>query len=510
MLELTKKLAFLYQPYVLAIVSIGYVVGELGHYMIGVTSKAIAMDLHFGDITCQLNTTEYFISDLPIACSEANNSETCLSYNINGTPYCEWNYNGLGIDYQVLAGPSFIAVFTIVGVLMGYLADKFNRVKMLGGCTVIFSIAIILSGGVNEFWQLVLLRMIMAAGESACNPLATGILSDIFPEEKRALVMSIFNWGIYGGYGIAFPVGRYVPPMNTLGLGWRICYYSSGIVALIVAFLTWFTLKEPERQSIGEDAAAQNDPNAKKVTIWTVMSEPRIIMLCLAASIRHCGGMCFAYNCDLFYQMYYPDYDLGWWLFAVTIIVGSIGVVVGGVVSDKFVAKMGIRSRVVILAVSQICATPFAFGSVYFSPVGAMITLGVSYFFAEMWFGILFAILVEIVPLHVRSTTVGVFLFVMNNVGGNLPIAVEPVSKSIGYRESLYIFYAGFYGISSLMFLMTVFLMPGAGDSDNSPPPTKELNGVDNVVFTPEETNLPTITALVRNTKRNGNESSRL
>jgi len=66
-----------------------------------------------------------------------------------------------------------------------------------------------------------------------------------------------------------------------------------------------------------------------------------------------------------------------------------------------------------------------------------------------MWFGILFAILVEIVPLHVRSTTVGIFLFVMNNIGGNLPIAVEPVSKSIGYRESLYIFYVAFYLISN-------------------------------------------------------------
>jgi MFS family permease len=36
--------------------------------------------------------------------------------------------------------------------------------------------------------------MIMAAGEAGCNPLATGIMSDIFPEGKRALVMAIFNW----------------------------------------------------------------------------------------------------------------------------------------------------------------------------------------------------------------------------------------------------------------------------------------------------------------------------
>ncbi|CAG9767565.1 unnamed protein product [Ceutorhynchus assimilis] len=505
MLEIRKKLSSFYPTYVLAIVSIGYVLGELGHYMVGVTSKAMAMDLHYGDIACQLNNTNYYLSDLPVICSDANSSDTCMSLTIDDEPYCEWTYNGLGLDYQILAGPSFIAVFTVVGVIMGYLADKFNRVKMLGICTIIFSIALIVSGGVKEYWHLVLLRMIMAAGESACNPLSTGILSDLFPEEKRALVMSIFNWGIYGGYGIAFPVGRYVPPINAWDLGWRVCYYGAGIVALIFGFLTLFTLWEPERQTIGEDAA--QNPDAKKVTIWTVMSEPRVIMLCLAASIRHCGGMCFAYNCDLYYQIYFPDYDLGWWLFAVTIGIGSIGVVVGGIISDKFVGKMGIRSRVIILALSQIIATPFAFGSVYCEPLGAMITLGFSYFFAEMWFGILFAILVEIVPLHVRSTTVGIFLFVMNNIGGNLPIAVEPVSKAIGYRESLYVFYVAFYLLSSLMFLLTIFLMPG--NNPQPPAPQKQFNGIDNVVFSNDEVHLPPITSLVHNTKRT-NESKRL
>lgn len=65
-----------------------------------------------------------------------------------------------------------------------------------------------------------------------------------------------------------------------------------------------------------------------------------------------------------------------------------------------------------------------------------------------MWFGIVFAVLVEIVPVQVRSTTIGIFLFVMNNVGGNLPILVDPVAKYIGYRGSIMIFYAGFYLLS--------------------------------------------------------------
>lgn len=147
-----------------------------------------------------------------------DNVNRCLAQSINGTTYCEWNYNGLGIDYQLLAGPSFILVFTIVGIGMGVLADKYNRVRMLSICTIVFAVAIILQGSVTQYWHLVLLRMIMAAGESGCNPLATGIMSDIFPEKKRALVMAIFNWGIYGGYGIAFPVGRYITKLDIGGL----------------------------------------------------------------------------------------------------------------------------------------------------------------------------------------------------------------------------------------------------------------------------------------------------
>lgn len=119
-----------------------------------------------------------------------------------------------GWAYQLLAGPSFIIVFTTVGIIFGFAADKYNRVKMLSVCTLVFAVAIVLQGSVQTYWQLVLLRMLMAAGESGVNPLAMGIMSDVFPEEKRALVMAIFNWGIYGGYGIAFPVGRYITQLN--------------------------------------------------------------------------------------------------------------------------------------------------------------------------------------------------------------------------------------------------------------------------------------------------------
>ncbi|KAI5635675.1 major facilitator superfamily domain-containing protein [Phthorimaea operculella] len=325
--------------------SLARTITEFGHYLIGTTSKVTAEDLHYGDKACMFNTSlHYTLAQLPTVCEKVNSTETCLSLNLNGTKYCDWGYNGLGIDYQVLAGPAFMAVFTVVGVILGVVADKFNRARVLAICTLVFVIAILLMGSVTEYWHLVILRMILAAGESGCNPLATGILTDLFAEHQRALVLSIFNWGIYGGYGIAFPVGRYVPELNAWGLSWRLCYYAVGVVGLIIAALTFLTLREPERTTIGEEGASNNKnqdaqlESGKKmpqITIWRVICQPRIILLCVAASIRHCGGMTFAYNADLYYRDYFPDVDLGWWLFAVTVGIGSIGVVVGGVISDK-------------------------------------------------------------------------------------------------------------------------------------------------------------------------------
>lgn len=89
---------------------------------------------------------------------------------------------------------------------------------------------------------------------------------------------------------------------------------------MLVAILTGTTLKEPERKSIGEDSS---QGNRKKVSLFKVLTQPRIIMLAIAASIRHSGGMTFAYNADLYYSIYFPDVDLGWWLFVVTIGIGK-------------------------------------------------------------------------------------------------------------------------------------------------------------------------------------------
>lgn len=60
-----------------------------------------------------------------------------------------------------------------------------------------------------------------------------------------------------------------------------------------------------------------------------------------------------------------------------------------------------------------------------------------------MWFGVVFVIFVELVPFRLRSTAIGVVLFIINNVGGNLPVLVAPVSDYWNLRTAITIFYPG-------------------------------------------------------------------
>ncbi|RZF42047.1 hypothetical protein LSTR_LSTR006640 [Laodelphax striatellus] len=53
MIPVLQKLSGLYVWYVLVVLTLGYLTAELGHFLIGVTSKATATDIHYGDIACQ-------------------------------------------------------------------------------------------------------------------------------------------------------------------------------------------------------------------------------------------------------------------------------------------------------------------------------------------------------------------------------------------------------------------------------------------------------------------------
>jgi len=157
-----------------------------------------------------------------------------------------------------------------------------------------------------------------------------------------------------------------------------------------------------------------------------------------------------------------------------SVVGGSFGVFAGGFFSDRYfqtesgteelsffyrlVSRLGLHSRLWLLSACTIAAAPLATGVLYYDPPAAMGFLIVYYLFAETWFAVLFTVIVEIVEPEVRATCIAVFLFCMNQVGGNLPVIVSPLTNELDdYRSALALVWPGFMALSSLLFFLSSF-----------------------------------------------------
>lgn len=67
-----------------------------------------------------------------------------------------------------------------------------------------------------------------------------------------------------------------------------------------------------------------------------------------------------------------------------------------------------------------------------------------------MWYGVVFAILVELLPHEIRSLGMAVALFAINNFGGNVPVIISPLSNALSYRTALIYLYPGSLLLSKL------------------------------------------------------------
>ena len=86
--------------YFLSLMTLSYIVGELTHFLINTTSREVAREVEFGEKSCFVNSS--FVRDNQedkeeTDCTSYKNESNCASEN-----HCNWEYSGLGIQYQVM------------------------------------------------------------------------------------------------------------------------------------------------------------------------------------------------------------------------------------------------------------------------------------------------------------------------------------------------------------------------------------------------------------------------
>jgi MFS family permease len=148
-------------------------------------------------------------------------------------------------DWQVgfLNGFAFSAVYIGFGIPLARVLDKGKRVPLLTACVAFWSIMTAVCGMAGSFVQLMLARMGVGAGEAGCLPSSHSILSDYYPPLKRTIPLAIFGLGL----PVGSLVGALVGGILLDHWNWRVAFYVAGLPGLLLAFLTWRFVKEPQR-----------------------------------------------------------------------------------------------------------------------------------------------------------------------------------------------------------------------------------------------------------------------
>ena len=144
--------------------------------------------------------------------------------------------------------------------VMGWLADRIGPAIILAGGFALWSLATAATGLVWGLASLVVLRLLMGAGEATFYPSALSLLVRNVPPTQRALATATMQFGAVLGPAIGTLLGG----MIMLHFGWRAMFVVMGCASLIWLFF-WRRRMQAERlqqpSSAVATAAAETDDN---------------------------------------------------------------------------------------------------------------------------------------------------------------------------------------------------------------------------------------------------------
>lgn len=143
----------------------------------------------------------------------------------------------------LLGGLSFAVLYTLLGIPIARLAERWNRVSIISIALVVWSGFTVACGFAGNFVSLLIMRVGVGVGEAGCSPPSHSLISDYFEPKRRATALSIYAFGIPLGAMIGAVAGGWLAK----SFGWRIAFMVVGAPGVILALLVKLLIKEPPR-----------------------------------------------------------------------------------------------------------------------------------------------------------------------------------------------------------------------------------------------------------------------
>ncbi|HZY24347.1 MAG TPA: MFS transporter [Bacteroidales bacterium] len=131
------------------------------------------------------------------------------------------------------------AVYWAIVILtfpISILVDRWSRTKTIGVMAIMWSLATALCALTGNFVQLFMARMLIGVGEAGYAPGGSAMISGLYPVDRRARMMGLWNASIPLGSAIGVLLGGVIAAK----LGWKHAFGIVAIPGMIVAILFLF------------------------------------------------------------------------------------------------------------------------------------------------------------------------------------------------------------------------------------------------------------------------------
>jgi len=312
-------------------------------------------------------------------------------------------------DTQIgmLQGLAFALLYGGLGIPVGWLAERYSRVRIIALATAFWSAATALSGLATNFGQMLLTRVGVGTGEAGFTAPTSSLVADHFPRHRRASAMSLVMLGL----PIGAMVGALLAGVIAQAWGWRAVFYCFGIPGLVVALVTWFGLTEPPRglaDGAGAPRAAPPPFSAVVAHVWNVASLRWIV---IGGSICSIGIQGVAQFMVLYFVRSFdmPIRSAAALFGVLSGLSLAVGLVLGAFGTDKASARDP-RWWVVAPAVALVLtAACFVVGFQSASLHVAVLLIGLGCVGAMIHYGPSVGLIQNLTPVNMRSSTSAVF-----------------------------------------------------------------------------------------------------
>ena len=169
---------------------------------------------------------------------------------------------------SLLSGLAFALFYSVLGIPMGWLADRRSRRWIIGLGATGWAIMASLAGIAQNYTQLFLARVGLGVGEATFMPSAFSMISDYFPRDRFARAYAVLMLGAPLGAGIAFVVGglvaSYAKSVGTVQLpvvgdirSWQLVFLITGLPGIVLALWALATVREPARRGLLAESPGQ-------------------------------------------------------------------------------------------------------------------------------------------------------------------------------------------------------------------------------------------------------------